>query len=78
VIVLGFTDFELGYGKFRFVGFENYAHLITDRTFRKSLWNTTVYTAIVAPFSILLGGRQMRIKRVGLKDHGDVAVGGRN
>ncbi|NEK55536.1 sugar ABC transporter permease, partial [Rhizobium leguminosarum] len=38
VIVLGFTDFELGYGKFRFVGFENYAHLITDRTFRKSLW----------------------------------------
>ena len=55
VVVLGFTDFELGYGKFRFVGFENYAHLITDRTFRKSLWNTTVYTAIVAPVSILLG-----------------------
>lgn len=55
VIFLGFTDFELGYGKFRFVGFENYAHLITDRTFRKSLWNTTVYTAIVAPVSIVLG-----------------------
>ncbi|MEZ2131599.1 MULTISPECIES: carbohydrate ABC transporter permease [unclassified Sinorhizobium] len=55
VIFLGFTDFELGYGKFRFVGFENYAHLLTDRTFRKSLWNTTVYTAIVAPISIVLG-----------------------
>src|SRR5689334_18054066 len=48
VLVLGFTDFELGAGKFRFVGFENYAELFTDRTFRKSLWNTTIYTAIVA------------------------------
>ena len=55
VIFLGFTDFELGYGKFRLVGFENYAHLFTDRTFRKSLWNTTVYTAMVAPVSIALG-----------------------
>ena len=55
VLMLGFTDFELGAGKFRFVGFENYAELFTDRTFRKSLWNTTVYTAIVAPVSILLG-----------------------
>ncbi|TPK18671.1 sugar ABC transporter permease [Mesorhizobium sp. B2-5-9] len=55
VIFLGFTDFELGYGKFRLVGFENYAHLLTDRTFRRSLWNTSVYTAIVAPVSIVLG-----------------------
>ena len=55
VIVLGFTDFELGYSDFRFVGFENYAELFSDRTFRKSLWNTVVYTAIVTPFSIFLG-----------------------
>jgi multiple sugar transport system permease protein len=55
VIFLGFTDFELGYNKFRFVGFENYAHLLNDRGFRKSLWNTSVYTAIVAPVSLLLG-----------------------
>ena len=55
VIFLGFTDFQLGFGKFRFVGFENYAHLFNDRTFRKSLWNTSVYTAIVAPLSIVLG-----------------------
>jgi multiple sugar transport system permease protein len=55
VIFLGFTDFQLGFGKFRFVGFENYAHLFNDRTFRKSLWNTWVYTAIVAPLSIVLG-----------------------
>ncbi len=55
VVLLGFTDFELGTGKFRFVGFENYADLINDRAFRKALWNTTCYTAIVAPVSIVLG-----------------------
>ncbi|WP_077963173.1 carbohydrate ABC transporter permease [Ensifer adhaerens] len=54
VIVLGFTDFELGYGSFRFVGFENYVELLGDRTFRRSLWNTAVYTAIVTPVSIVL------------------------
>ncbi|MQY49535.1 ABC transporter permease subunit [Rhizobiales bacterium RZME27] len=55
VITLGFTDFELGYSTFKFVGFENYAELFGDRTFRQSLWNTAIYTAIVAPASILLG-----------------------
>ncbi|OCJ09012.1 ABC transporter permease [Rhizobium sp. AC44/96] len=55
VLILGFTDFELGVGNIRFVGFENYAHLFSDRIFRKALWNTTLYTAIVAPVSILLG-----------------------
>ncbi|MGV8935800.1 MAG: carbohydrate ABC transporter permease [Allorhizobium sp.] len=55
VIVLGFTDFELGYASFHFVGFENYAELLKSRTFRKSLWNTAVYSAIVTPVSIALG-----------------------
>ncbi|MCA1968733.1 MAG: sugar ABC transporter permease, partial [Rhizobium sp.] len=55
VIFLGFTDFELGYASFNFVGFENYADLLKDRTFKKSLWNTTVYAAIVAPTSMALG-----------------------
>ena len=55
VIVLGFTDFQLGDKSLRFVAFENYAHLLKDRTFQKSLWNTAVYTAIVAPVSIVLG-----------------------
>jgi multiple sugar transport system permease protein len=55
VIGLGFTNYELGIDKFRFVGLDNYSHLFTDRTFKKSLWNTTVYTAIVAPVSIVLG-----------------------
>src|SRR5262245_37439319 len=55
VVFLGFTDFQLGDKSFRFVAFENFAHLLRDRTFQKSLWNTAVYTAIVAPFSIVLG-----------------------
>lgn len=55
VIFLGFTDFELGYASFNFVGFENYADLLNDRTFKRSLWNTTVYAAIVAPTSMALG-----------------------
>lgn len=55
VVVLGFTDFQLGDKSLRFVAFENYAHLLRDRAFQKSLWNTTVYTAIVAPVSIVLG-----------------------
>ncbi len=54
VIFLGFTDFELGYASFKFVGLENYTELISDRTFRQSLWNTAVYTAIVTPVSIFL------------------------
>lgn len=66
VIFLGFTDFELGYGSFNFVGFENYADLLTDRTFKKSLWNTTVYAAIVAPVSMALGlGIALLIEREG-------------
>ena len=55
VIVLSLTDFELGYGSFRFVGVANYAELWDDRTFRTSLWNTVVYSAIVTPVSIALG-----------------------
>ncbi|WP_112603005.1 carbohydrate ABC transporter permease [Rhizobium sp. WW22] len=55
VVVLGFTDFQLGDKSLRFVAFENYAHLLRDRAFVKSLWNTATYTAIVAPVSIALG-----------------------
>ncbi|WP_321377358.1 sugar ABC transporter permease [Rhizobium sp.] len=55
VVGLGFTDYELGYQSFHFVGLKNYIHLFSDRTFRISLWNTTVYTLLVAPASIILG-----------------------
>ena len=67
VIWLGFTDFELGYAGFKFVGFKNYAELLTDRTFKRSLWNTSVYTAIVTPISIFMAlGLAMLIEAEGI------------
>jgi multiple sugar transport system permease protein len=67
VILLGFTNFELGYPSFEFVGFENYVELFSDRTFMKSLWNTTVYAAIVTPMSIFLAlGLAMLIEAEGI------------
>jgi multiple sugar transport system permease protein len=67
VVFLSFTDFELGYSGFKFVGMENYTELLTDRTFRQSLWNTTVYTAIVAPVSIFMAlGLAMLIEAEGI------------
>jgi multiple sugar transport system permease protein len=55
VIVFSLTNYELGYDDFQFIGFDNYAELLGDRTFLISLKNTAVYTAIVTPFSVLLG-----------------------
>ncbi|KXF75307.1 ABC transporter permease [Paramesorhizobium deserti] len=55
VFVFSLTNYELGYDDFQFIGFENYAELFGDRTFLISLKNTTLYTAIVAPLSVLIG-----------------------
>ena len=55
VLYLSFTNFELGYTDFQFVGLENYIELFKDRTFRISLQNTAVYTLIVTPLSVFLG-----------------------
>ncbi len=67
VVFLSFTDYELGYSGFQFVGLDNYSELLTDRTFRQSLWNTTVYTAIVAPVSIFMAlGLAMLIEAEGI------------
>jgi multiple sugar transport system permease protein len=67
VIALGFTDFELGYAGFKFVGLENYTELLSDRTFKRSLWNTSVYTTIVTPVSIFMAlGLAMLIEAEGI------------
>lgn len=55
VLYLSFTNFELGYTDYQFVGLENYIELLNDRTFRISLQNTAVYTLIVTPLSVFLG-----------------------
>ncbi len=55
VLYLSFTNFELGYTDYEFIGLENYIELFKDRTFRISLQNTAVYTLIVTPVSVFLG-----------------------
>jgi multiple sugar transport system permease protein len=55
VIVISFTDWQLGAGELSFIGWDNYAALGQDRVFWKSLSNTLIYAAIVVPGSMLLG-----------------------
>ncbi|WP_439271253.1 carbohydrate ABC transporter permease [Pseudochrobactrum sp. HB0163] len=64
VFYLSFTNFELGYKDYEFVGLENYIELFKDRTFRTSLKNTAFYTLIVTPVSVFLGlGAALLIER---------------
>jgi len=55
VIVMSFTDWELGAPELRFVGLDNYAEMLEDRVFRISLGNTLLYAAIVVPAAVGLG-----------------------
>jgi len=55
VLALGFTDYQLGYSGFRWVGFDNYVELWSDPAFRTSVGNTALYAAIVTPLSVALG-----------------------
>lgn len=55
VVVLGSTNYELGYDGFRWVGLENYRELWDDPGFRNSIVNTALYAAIVTPLSVGLG-----------------------
>jgi multiple sugar transport system permease protein len=52
VLALAFTDYELGARGFAFVGFDNFAEMLRDRTFAASIRNTFVYALFVVPLSI--------------------------
>jgi multiple sugar transport system permease protein len=54
-IGLAFTDYELGAPTLRFIGLDNFAELLADRTFAISLRNTLAYVGFVAPLSIGFG-----------------------
>jgi multiple sugar transport system permease protein len=54
-IALAFSDYELGQPGFRWIGFQNFTELFSDRTFLKSIANTLLYVAFVAPLSIAGG-----------------------
>ncbi|WP_104742893.1 carbohydrate ABC transporter permease [Helicobacter cinaedi] len=55
VIILSFTDWQLGNESFHFIGIENYRHLLSDEVFFTSLKNTFLYALIVLPASVLGG-----------------------
>lgn len=55
VVIMAFTDWQLGQSTIRFTGLENLSQLATDDVFHRSASNTLVYAAIVTPASVLLG-----------------------
>jgi multiple sugar transport system permease protein len=54
VLMLAFTDYELGAQGFRWVGLANFAEMLGDATFRASIRNTILYCLVVVPASIVL------------------------
>jgi multiple sugar transport system permease protein len=52
VLALAFTDYEFGGKSFRWIGFENFADMLKDRTFVASIRNTVIYCFFVVPLSI--------------------------
>ena len=55
LIVLSFTDYQLGAPSISLVGLANYEEMAGDDTVRISIANTLVYVAIVVPVSVALG-----------------------
>ena len=55
VVVIAFTDYELGARSLRFVGLSNFAELLDDRGFATALRNTVFFVAVTTPAS-LFGG----------------------
>jgi len=54
VLALAFTDYEFGARGFRWIGAENFAEMLTDRTVVAAIRNTALYCLIVVPGSIVL------------------------
>lgn len=55
LVVMSFTDYDLGNLGFKFIGLGNFGKVLGDAVFRRSLWNTFIYVAIVLPLSVGLG-----------------------
>jgi multiple sugar transport system permease protein len=55
VLLLSFTDYQLGAPSFSFIGIDNYRELSGERVFWKSLGNTLAYVGVVVPGSVGLG-----------------------
>ena len=55
LLVLSFSDWELGAPELAWIGLGNYVELTTDPVFRIALRNTLIYVGVVMPASIGLG-----------------------
>ena len=55
LLALSTTDYQLGAITMRFLGFENFANAFGDPVFRRAMFNTFLYVAIVIPASVGFG-----------------------
>lgn len=51
--VISFASWDLT-SNFKFVGVDNYTHLLADETFHQVLWNTIYFTAVSVPIGIII------------------------
>ncbi|MFM9940801.1 MAG: carbohydrate ABC transporter permease [Hyphomicrobiaceae bacterium] len=55
LIVLSFTDYEIGAVSMKWVQFSNYERALADPVFRRSIVNTLLHAGIVLPGGVILG-----------------------
>lgn len=55
LIVLSFTDYEIGAVAIDWLGLRNFERAVADPVFRRAIVNTLLYVAIVLPGGVLLG-----------------------
>jgi multiple sugar transport system permease protein len=55
LLILGFTDYEMGAININWVGFSNFKRLWVDPVFQRSIWNTLMYVVYVVPISVIGG-----------------------
>jgi multiple sugar transport system permease protein len=55
VFAIACTDWQLGSASLHFVGLNNLAHVLSDKTFKASLQNTAVYVLMVVPGTVIFG-----------------------
>lgn len=54
VVAISMTDYRLGRVTFQWIGLGNYVTMLSSPYFWQALRNSTVYTAVVVPFSVVL------------------------
>ncbi|MFZ2159041.1 MAG: sugar ABC transporter permease [Bradyrhizobium sp.] len=55
VVVIAFTNWQMGSSRIAFVGLSNFVELLSDRQFQTALLNTLIYVATVAPLTVGIG-----------------------